>query len=72
MQDDNWYLRNRSREAIVDMFRVVRHLQLINGFKTSSVLRALSTVYRETDGPLVSAHLFYLIREIERDERRGL
>ncbi len=72
MQDDNWYLRNRSREAIVDMFRVIRQLQLINGFRTSSILRAMNTVYRETDGALVSAHLFYLIREIERDERRGL
>jgi hypothetical protein len=72
MQDDNWYLRNRSREAIVDMFRVIRHLQLINGFKTSSILRAMSTVYRDTDGALAAAHLFYVIREIERDERRGL
>jgi hypothetical protein len=72
MQDDNWYLRNRSREAIIDMFRVIRQLQLINGFKTSSILRAMSTVYHETDGPLVAAHLFYMIREIERNERRGL
>jgi hypothetical protein len=72
MHDDNWYLRNRSREAIIDMFRVIRHLQMLNGFKTSTILRAMNTVYRETDAPLVSVHLFYIIRELEREERRGL
>lgn len=72
MQDENWYLRNRSREAIIDMFRVIRQLQLINNFKTSSILRALATVYRETEGELTSQRLQFLIRDIERSERRGL
>lgn len=71
MQDDNWYLRNRSREAIIDMFRVVRQLQLINNFKASSILRALAAVYLETGGELISQRLYFLIRDVERDERRG-
>ena len=72
MVDDNWYLRNRSRDLLVDLFRVARQVQLLIGFKTSQVLKILASVYRETDGNLVNVHLFYVIREIERDERRGV
>lgn len=70
MNDDNWYLRNRSREAIIDMVRVIRQLQLINNFKVSSIFRAIATVYRETDDELTSVQLWNLIRDMERGERR--
>jgi hypothetical protein len=73
MKDDNWYFRNRSRDAIVDMFRVVRQLQQLNGFKDSEVMRAMASVWKESEvtqgeSTLVSVHFYYIIREMEHDE----
>jgi len=75
MQDDNWYFRNRSRDAIVDMFRVVRELQQLNGFKDSEIMRAMAGVWKaseinQPESTLVSVHFYYIIREMERVERR--
>jgi len=73
--DDNWYFRNRSRDAIVNVFRVVRQLQQLNGFKDSEVMRAMASVWKESEitqpeSTLVSVHFYYIIREMEKDERR--
>jgi len=66
---DDWYFRNRSRESIVDMFRVIRQLQLLNGFKGSEIIRAMAYVWREVENDFAAIYLFYMIRELERDER---
>jgi hypothetical protein len=74
MNSRDWYLRNRSREAIIDMFRVIRHLQLINEFKDSEVMRAMAIVWRESDAfndksSFCQLYLFWMVRELEKDER---
>jgi hypothetical protein len=71
MNSSDWYLRNRSREAIIDMFRVIRHLQLINNFKDSEITRAMAIVWRESDDKtsFCQLYLFWMVRELEKDER---
>jgi hypothetical protein len=71
MQDKERYLRNRSREAIVDMFRVIRHLQQINDFRDSQVIRAMISVWRSTDETTSFAmlYLYWMAVELERDEK---
>jgi len=74
MNSSDWYLRNRSRESIVDMFRVIRHLQLINNFKDSEIIRAMAIVWRESEAfnnktSFCQLYLFWMIRELEKDER---
>jgi len=68
--DENWYFRNRSRDAVVDMFRVIRQLQLLNGFKSSDIMKAMLTVWRElASDDFIHLYLAYIIRELLRDER---
>ncbi len=71
MQDKERYFRNRSREAIVDMFRVIRHLQQINDFRDSQVIRAMISVWRSTEETTSFAmlYLYWMARELERDEK---
>jgi len=71
MQDKERYLRNRSREAIVDMFRVICHLQQINDFRDSQVIRAMISVWRSTEETTSFAmlYLYWMARELERDEK---
>jgi hypothetical protein len=71
MQDENWYFRNRSRDAIVDMFRVVRQLQILCNFKNSDIIRQLASIYRATDGEYMSKQLYWLAMMIDRDERQS-
>jgi len=67
---DNWYFRNRSRDAVVDMFRVIRQLQLLNSFKSSDIMKAMLTVWRESaNNDFIHLYLAYIIRELLRDER---
>jgi len=71
MNSSDWYLRNRSREAIIDMIRVIRRLQLVNNFKDSEVMRAMAIVWRESGDrtSFCQLYLFWMIRELEKDER---
>jgi hypothetical protein len=70
MNDRDWYLKNRSREAIVDMFRVIEHLQQINGFKRSEIITAMISVWRERNDALLAGHLMYMLRSLRYEERR--
>lgn len=67
--DDNWYARNRARDAIVHGARAAREIQLLFGLKNSEVFRIIARVFRDTGGETVNVRLFYLIRELEKDER---
>ena len=67
--NDNWYFRNRSRDAIVDMFRVIRQLQLLNNFNSSDIMMAMLTVWRESNDETLYLYLAYVIRELRRDEK---
>jgi hypothetical protein len=69
--DEERYLRNRSREAIADMFRVIRHLQQINKFDDSQVIRAMISVWRNTEDTtsFLMIYLFWMVKELEKDER---
>ncbi len=71
MTGSNWYFRNRSRDAIVNMLRVIRFLQLANGFKESEIMRAMAIVWRESGDQtsFATLYLFWMIRELEKDER---
>jgi hypothetical protein len=53
------------------MFRVIRHLQLINNFKDSEITRAMAIVWRESDDKtsFCQLYLFWMVRELEKDER---
>lgn len=69
--DEERYLRNRSRDAIVDMFRVIRQLQQINKFDDSQIIRAMISVWRNTEETTSFAmlYLFWMARELEKDEK---
>ncbi len=67
--NEDWYFRNRSRDAIVDMFRVVRQLQLLNNFNSSDIMMAMLTVWRESTDETLYLYLAYVIRELRRDEK---
>lgn len=71
MQNKERYFRNRSREAIVDMFRVIRYLMEVNGFKDSEIIRAMISVWRNTEDTTSFAmlYLYWMARELERDEK---
>jgi len=71
MDNENWYFRNRSRDAIVDMFRVIRQLQLLNNISSSDIIKVMLSVWRETAGSDDFLHLYlaYIVRELLRDER---
>lgn len=67
----DWYFRNRSREAIVDMFRLILHLRAINGFKRSEILMAFVTVCRQYNDRVLASFLLYLVRLLESEERKN-
>jgi hypothetical protein len=67
--NENWYFRNRSRDAIVDMFRVIRQLQLLNNFNSSDIMMAMLTIWRESTDETLYLYLAYVIRELRRDEK---
>jgi hypothetical protein len=67
--NEDWYFRNRSRDAIVDMFRVIRQLQLLNNFNSSDIMMAMLTVWRESSDDTLYLYLAYVIRELRRDEK---
>jgi hypothetical protein len=67
--NEDWYFRNRSRDAIVDMFRVIRQLQLLNNFNSSDIMMAMLTVWRESTDETLYLYLAYVIRELRRDEK---
>jgi len=71
MYDKESYFRNRSREAIADMFRVIRHLQQINDFEDSQIIRAMISVWRTTEETTSFAmlYLYWMASELERDEK---
>jgi hypothetical protein len=70
MNITDFYFRNRSREAIVDLLRVVCQLQALNGFKNSEILKAFHSVAREQGNALLGAYLFYIAQEFHRQEMR--
>jgi hypothetical protein len=71
MDNENWYFRNRSRDAIFDMFRVIRQLQLLNNISSSDIIKVMLSVWRETSSSDDFLHLYlaYIVRELLRDER---
>lgn len=68
-QDDDWYLRNRSRDGIAAMIRVIREIQLLSKFKDSDVLKIMGNIYLQTGGTKVGNELKRLGMLMERDER---
>jgi hypothetical protein len=70
-QDDNWYLRNRSRDAIVAMIRVVREIQLICNFRNSDILKVMGNIYRQTGDAKFGNYLYQLGVLLQRDELSG-
>jgi hypothetical protein len=70
MNNENWYFRNRSRDAIIGMFRVIRQLQLLSGIPSSDILKMMLSVWRETStDDSVHVYLAYVVRELLRDEK---
>jgi hypothetical protein len=71
MDNENWYFRNRSRDAIVDMFRVIRQLQLLNNISSSDIIKVMLSVWREkaSSDDFLHLYLAYIVRELLRDER---
>lgn len=67
--DDNWFFRNRVRDSIFHTMHSLRELQLLSGIKTSEVFKIIAKVYRDTGGERTNVFLFYLIRQLEQDER---
>ncbi len=67
--DENWRLRNRTRDAIVSIFRAVRELQTSANLKSSEIVRLLLTVYRQTGDVRTAAYLSFLLERLEQDER---
>jgi hypothetical protein len=53
------------------MFRVIRHLQQINDFRDSQVIRAMISVWRNTEENTSFAmlYLYWMAVELERDEK---
>ena len=50
MNSNDSRLANNSWQAITDMFRVIRRLQVVNGFKSSDILKVMFNVWaRERD-----------------------
>jgi hypothetical protein len=66
-----WYFRVRSREAIVDMFRCIKHLQQLNGFKRSEIIQMMANVQREKHDYLLTGYLLNLVSQMKHEELRG-
>lgn len=71
MDERDWYLRNSSRDAIADMFRVIRRLQVINGFRNSDIVEVMVNIWRIQGDVILASHLLYMLRDLRRDERRS-
>lgn len=70
--DEETYFRNRSRDTVVDLIRVVRSLQALNRWNDSYIFKVIAKVCRETGASsLLELHLFWLIRELEKHERQN-
>jgi hypothetical protein len=71
MYDKELYWKNRSREAIADMFRVIRYVQQVNNFSDSQIIRTMMTVWEATEQTTSFAklHLFWMANELEKDEK---
>lgn len=68
--DEQIYFRNRSRESIVDLIRVIRSLQRLNDFPDSQIFQTILNVYEEERGNgFLKGHLFYMIEELQKHER---
>lgn len=68
--EEQTYFRNRSRESIVDLIRVIRSLQRLNDFPDSQIFQTILNVY-ETDGAgtFIKGWLAYMIDELQKHER---
>jgi len=66
--DENWYFRNRSRDAVIDMFQVIRQLQLLNSFNSSDIMKAMLSVWRRSNDDTTHLYIAYIVRELQRDE----
>ncbi len=71
MKDVDGYLRNRARETIADMFRMIREYQRLCSFKNSDILKMMANIYRQTGGGKVGTQIYELARLVERDELLG-
>lgn len=70
MDERDWVLRNSSRDAIADMFRVIRRLQVINGFKHSEIIQIMFNVWRSQNDVFLVNHLMVLMRDLRRLKKR--
>jgi len=68
MNDRDWYLRNNSRQAIADMFRVIRRLQVTNDFKTSYIVETMLNVWRAQHGIFLANYLALILHSIKKLE----
>lgn len=68
--EEQTYFRNRSRESIVDLVRVIRSLQRLNNFPDSQIFQTILNVYEtERGGTFVKGWLVYMIEELQKNER---
>jgi hypothetical protein len=61
----------RVRRNIRDEIVKVRALQLLGGVKSSELFKMISAVFRDTGGNAENIFLVYLIRELEKEERKN-
>lgn len=68
--EEKTYFRNRSRESIVDLVRVIRSLQRLNDFPDSQIFQTILNVC-EMDGgsSFLKGWLTYMIEELREHER---
>lgn len=64
------YVRDRSREVIVDMVRVIWSLQRLNGFYESQIFKSMLLIYVNGDpSDYVRNRLTKFIKDLEKHER---
>ena len=61
----------RVRRNIGDAIVQMRALQLLGGIKSSELFKIISAVFRDTGGNAENIFLIYLIRELEKEERKN-
>lgn len=67
--EEKTYFRNRSRESIVDLIRVIRSLQRLNDFSDSQIFQTFLNVCENDGGSaFLKCQLTYMIEELTTHE----
>ncbi len=67
--NEGWQFRNRTRDAIVSMLRVVRELQSLAGLRSSEIVRFLISTYRRTGDLRAAAYFSFVFERLQEAER---